>query len=95
MPKVKNIEKRIWDVEGFDVAFMQNGRNVSGAKVILTTYNFSNMAKNDMTIQEWKTRRFNSLYPGYAVEVLDADGGNAQGNTKLGTLRDTYSEEEK
>jgi len=93
MPKVKNIEKRIWDVEGFDVAFMQNNRNVSGAKVILKTYTFSNMAKNDMTIQEWKTIRFNSLYPGYDVEVLDADGVNLPGNTKLGTLRDTYSED--
>ena len=28
MPKVKNVEKKIWDVEGFEIRFMMNGKDV-------------------------------------------------------------------
>jgi acyl-coenzyme A synthetase/AMP-(fatty) acid ligase len=45
-------------------------------------------------VSEWKKGRFKKSYPGYDVDVLDADGEPAKGQTKLGTVRDTYNEEE-
>lgn len=44
-----------------------------------------------MTVADWKNR-FNRIYPGYTVEVLEADGGIAHGNTKLESVRATYEE---
>jgi hypothetical protein len=94
MPKVKNVEKRIWDVEGFDVAFFQNSQNVHGAKEGLPQYPYERAAKNDMTVGEWKEKRFNQNYPGYDVVVYDGDEEEVTGQTKLGTVRDTYQEGE-
>jgi hypothetical protein len=95
MPKIKNIEKKIWDVEGFAVNILHpNGRDVrddySGLK---QQYPYGNMAKNNMTVDSWKNNRFKSTYPGYDVEVLDGEGDSCTGHKKLGTVRDTYCEE--
>ena len=94
MPKVKNVEKKIWDIEGFVVAFHQNGKNVHGAKDGIPQYQYSKAAKNDMTVNEWKMKRFGQSYPGYDVVVYDGDGDEVLGQTKLGTVRDTYLEDE-
>jgi hypothetical protein len=95
MPKVKNVEKRIWDIESFAVIIRHgDGRDMRGDKNALPQYDkFTRMAKNDMTVTDWKTRRFFSIYPGLLVDVLDGDGNAAQGNTRLGTVRDSYAEE--
>jgi hypothetical protein len=94
MPKVKNVEKKIWDVEGFDIAFHQNGKDVHGAKEGIPQYKYQKAAKNDMTVSEWKKGRFAQCYPGYEVVVYDGDGNEAAGQTKLGTVRDSYQDEE-
>ena len=94
MPKVKNVEKKIWDVEGFDVAFRQNGKDIHGAKHGIPQYQLTKAAKNDMTVGEWKLKRFSQSYPGYDVAVYDGDGNDVPGQTKLGTVRDTYLEDE-
>jgi hypothetical protein len=93
MPKVKNVEKKIWDIEGFSVRFRQNGKDVHGAKEGIPQYSYANAAKNDMTVNEWKQRRFAKCYSGYEVGILDGDGNEVPGQTKLGTVRDTYTEE--
>jgi hypothetical protein len=93
MPKVKNVEKKIWDIEGFDVQFRQNGKDVHGAKEGIPQYTYLNTTKNDMTVNEWKQKRFSQSYAGYEVAVLDGDGNEVAGQTKLGTVRDTYTEE--
>lgn len=96
MAKVKNIEKKIWEVEGFDVILLhEDGRNIHGAMGGVPQYPFTNAAKNGMTVSDWKTKRFNATYPGYKVDVLNGDGVViAAGNTLLSTVRDTYSEDE-
>ncbi|HHQ4534894.1 hypothetical protein ACE1BS_21620 [Aeromonas jandaei] len=95
MSKVKNVEKRIWDIEGFDVRFMAGGRDVRGDKEGLPQYNtFERAARNDWTVKEWKEKRFSQCYPGYDVEILDGDGEPVPGQTKLGTVRDTYVEDD-
>jgi hypothetical protein len=51
------------------------------------------MAKNNWSITQWKSERFKKEYPGFAVDVLNANGSVAHGRTLLGTVRDTYLEE--
>jgi hypothetical protein len=93
MAKVKNVEKRIWDIEGFAVTIKFNGRDVRGDYAGMPQYPaYERMAKNDFTVAAWKENRFYPAFPGYEVDVLDGDGHVCQGNTKLGTVRDSYSE---
>ncbi|MHB1544828.1 MAG: hypothetical protein ACYCS1_10835 [Gammaproteobacteria bacterium] len=94
MPKVENVEKKIEKVEGFAVQFFQNGRDVHGAKARIPQYSYTKAAKNDMTVNDWKQNRFANSYPGYDAKVLNGDRTKVQsGQTKLGTVRDTYTEE--
>lgn len=93
MPTVKNVEKRIWDKEGFDVVIKKDGKNVRGDKKDFPQWNGKIQSKNDMTVKEWKNK-FSKQYPGYEVEILDGDGSEVHGSTKLGTVRDTYNIEE-
>ena len=91
MPKVKSIEKRIWDIEQFAVAIKFQDRDVRSDCSKLPQYPaYERMAKNDITVAEWKLKRFLVAYPGYDVDVLDGDGYIVAGNTKLGTVRDSY-----
>lgn len=95
MPKVKNVEKKIWNVEGFDVQIRHSGgKDVHGAKQGLPQYPYQNAAKNGMSISDWKKGRFAITYPGYEVAVFDGDGEEVTaGQTQLGSVRDSYVEE--
>ncbi|MCI0625897.1 MAG: hypothetical protein L0387_30355 [Acidobacteria bacterium] len=95
MPKLKNVEKRIWDIEGFAVIIRHSdGRDMRGDSTGIPQYNhFERMAKNDMTVADWKFKRFYTVFPGFDVDVLDGDGSAVAGNTKLGTVRDSYAED--
>lgn len=90
MPMCKNVEKKIWDVEGFDVKIKYNGSDVKGNKSGFPQYNFMNAAKNSMTVSTWKSNRFSMQYSGYQVDVLNSDGSSVSGQMQLGTVRDTY-----
>ncbi|MCM1025327.1 MAG: hypothetical protein NC432_02765 [Roseburia sp.] len=89
MPKVSVIEKRVWDIEGFQIRIMQNGVDVRGDKILPKQYEAVKRSKDPFTVSEWKAK-FQSQFPGYDVEVLDADGVAVRGNTLLSTVRDTY-----
>ena len=95
MPKLKNVEKKIWDIEGFDVAIKHpDGRDVRGDLKDFPQYPaFEKMAKNDWTVADWREKRFNFSYPGYDVDVIDGYGQVASGNMKLATVRDSYFDE--
>lgn len=95
MPKLKNVEKKIWEIEGFAVSFKHaNGKDIRGDKDGIPQYYYERQAKNDSTVSEWKKGRFKKCYPGYEVDVLDADGVSVKGQTKIGTVRDTYNDDE-
>lgn len=94
MPKIKNVEKGIWDIEGFAVAFHKNGRDVHGAKSGIPAYSYSKAAKNNMTVSDWKKNRFSQSYAGYNVVVYDGDDKEVSGQTTLATVRDTYLDDE-
>ncbi len=94
MPKVKNIEKRIWDVEGFDVVIKSNGKDLRGDKQGLKQYEGERASRNSWTVAEWKKKKFENQYPGLEVDVLDGDGKPVDGRKTLGTVRDTYTDDE-
>ena len=48
--------------------------------------------KNDVRVADWKARRSAGIYPSLAIDVL-GDGNAVAGNTKLGTVRDSYADE--
>ena len=88
---VKNVEKKIWDVEKFQVNFLSSqGRNLRGNKQDMPQYIYSRQASGDMTVAEWKNNRFYPNYPGLDVEVLDVVNMPVAGNTKLKNVRATY-----
>jgi hypothetical protein len=95
MARVMTLEKQIWDVEGFAVRILHlDGRDVRGDRMGMPPYPFPAPAKNDLSVEKWKENRFRQAYPGFQVEVLDCDGTSAHGNARLGTVRDTYLDEE-
>lgn len=95
MVKVITAEKKIWDIEGFAVEFKKtDGTNVRSDKRNIPQYERKYAAKNSMTVSEWKQKRFNSQYPGFNVDVLDGDGNPVPGQTLLGTVRDSYNEDD-
>ncbi|ACZ77252.1 hypothetical protein Dd586_2402 [Dickeya parazeae Ech586] len=94
MAQVKNVEKKIWDVQGFDVDFKYpDGTNVRGDKKDMPQYSRKNASKNDMTVKEWKEGHFKKIYPGFDCDILLGDGSSAHGSTKLGTVRDSYTDD--
>ncbi len=94
MTKVKNVEKRVWDVEGFDIRIKNNGKDLRSDKSGLKQYEGNKASRNAWTVSEWKKKKFEYQFPGYEADVLDGNGEVARGNTTLGTVRDSYSDEE-
>ena len=94
MALLKNVEKRIWDIEGFQVIFRHlDGRDIRGDMKDVPMYLYERAAKNNYSIARWIQERIKLNYPFCNVEVLRGDGRIAQGKTRLSTVRDTYLEE--
>jgi hypothetical protein len=93
MPKVKRVEKQIWDIEGFDVRILHlDGRDVRGDRQGIPSWPYERAARNQSTVSAWRDDRFSLTYPGFAVEVLDGNGDPAHGSMNLGKVRDTYED---
>jgi hypothetical protein len=91
MPKVKGVEMKVFETEGFAIRIAHpDGKDVRGDKANMRQYRFEKMAPNDNTVKAWKANRFIKLYARFDVQVLYADKAVAPGNTKLGTVRDPY-----
>lgn len=89
MPKVSIVEKRIFEIEGFQVDIIKDGRDVRGNMQLPKQYEAERMTRNSMTVGDWKNK-FKMQYPGYDTIVYKNDGSKASGQTKLATVRDTY-----
>ena len=90
---VKNVEKKIWDVEKFEFVMRSStGRNLNGNKQDMPQYPYSKKAPGNMTVSEWKQNRFLPHYPGLDVDVLDVVSMPVAGQTKLKTVRESYEE---
>lgn len=91
MSTVENVERKIRRVEGFGVRILHlHGSDVRGDRAGLPQYDYHRAADNDITVETWKATRFRTSYPGFEVDVVDRRGHSVQGNTKLGTVRESY-----
>jgi hypothetical protein len=92
---IKQVEKRIYDVEGFEVRIRhgRDSRDVRSDKANVKQYGFKRALKNSKHVKEWRDGRFARTYPGFAVDVLVVNGAPVHGRTKLGTVRDGYLDE--
>lgn len=94
MALVKNVEKRIWDIEQFAVVIRHgDGKDMRGDKSGIPMYAFDRMAKNSITVAAWREQRFKASYPGLDVDVLDGFGNVSAGNMLLSSVRDSYCED--
>ena len=82
--------KKIIRLDGFRVRILYLTRvDVRAiARAYLNTVTIAR--RNDFTVEQWKTTRFRTSFPGFEVDVMDRRGNSVQGNMKLGTVRDTY-----
>ncbi len=85
---IRQIRKR----EGFNVKIKRDGRGVH-PNTTLPGYPFERALRGVKSVAQWKEDRFFKCYPGYDLDVLNAQGKVAQGKTKLSTVRDTYLED--
>lgn len=56
MPLVKNVEKRIFDIEGFEVTVRCNGKDVRGDASLPTQYAAQRMTRNSFTVSEFRNK---------------------------------------
>lgn len=86
--------REISELEGFDVAVLDaNGAPVPTNENGWRRFNYDRMARGTTTVAEWKANRFTAVYgPTYSCIVMNADGTEAHGNTRLSNVRATYEE---
>lgn len=96
MATIKQVEKRVFDVEGFSVRIRhgRDSRDVRSDKAMVKQYGFRRALKHSKSVKDWRDGRFARAYPGFVVDVLDSHGRIAHGRTLLSTVRDSYLEEE-
>jgi hypothetical protein len=96
MPTVEHVERRIFEVEGFDVRLRYSGpgptrgRDVRGDRRNLPSYGYRRAARGTDTVAAWVQGRFAKQYPGFAVDVLDVHRRPVHGQTRLESVRATY-----
>ena len=96
MSSIANVERKIKRIEGFRVRILHlTGADVRGDREGLPQYAYYRAAENDITVETWKGQRFRPSYPGFEVDVMGARRNSVQGNTKLGTVRESYERRQK
>ena len=88
MPSVRQVEKRIEEVEGFRVRFL-SPEGTDPARRRIDDYSYARAANKAWTVAKWRKSRFTPSYTAFGVEVLDGDGNPVHGKTLLSTMRDT------
>lgn len=92
MPKVKYVEQTIYNIEGVDVHFVKDGKDVRSDASLPVNYKSSRATKNASNVTDLKNK-LSKQFPGYDFDVFDGNGHKARGNMLLGNLRDTYDDE--
>ena len=92
MPKVKYVEKTIWEKEGVKVKFKKDGKDVRGDASLPTNYISQKATKNSANVTFLKNK-LHKQFPGYDFDVENAEKNKQRGNTLLGNVRDTFLEE--
>jgi type I restriction enzyme M protein len=93
MKSPRTVSNDIWDVEGFEVAFVSpDGSDLAHQRV--PDYPFQRAARGSWTVANWREHRFTPNYPDFGIEVYNGYGEVVHGKTYLSTVRATYEVEE-
>ncbi len=91
MPRLKAVQKRVFRIEGFEVAFRHpDGRNMRADRSGVPQYEWRRAARANLTVAAWKKRRFYPDYAGFEIEVLNGEGESVSGKMLLSTVRNSY-----
>lgn len=93
MPRVEFVEKTIFKKENLDVKFYKDGKDVRGDASVPKNYKAERMTKNSANVTQF-IEKLKTQYAGYEFAVFDGNGKKVRGNTLLGNVRDSYSDEE-
>lgn len=91
MPKTEYVEKTIFTIEGVNVDFVKDGKNVRGEVKLPYNYKAGKATKNAYNVTQFKEKLKNQ-FPGYDFKVYD--GNACRGNMLLGNVRDTYLDDD-
>ena len=89
MPKVEYVEKTIYSLEGVNVDFIKDGKNVRDDASLPKNYKIGKATKNAANVK-FLIDKLKNQFPGYDFIVYDGNGNPARGNMLLGNVRDTY-----
>ena len=88
--KVENLERAIFNVEGFKVRVLEGGIDKRGDSEEARSYTFTRASQDSRTVSQWIDERFKETNPHLGIVVLDGDGNPVHGRTTLGNVRETY-----
>ena len=88
--RVKNLERDIKKIEGFNVKVLEDGVDKRGDSEEARSYSFMRASQDTRTVAQWIDERFKETNPHFDVEVLDGDGNPVHPRTTLGNVRGTY-----
>ena len=97
MPTVKNVQRQIRRVEGFDVHFVYegpgptSGRDVRDDRTGIPSYHYARAAADKLTVGAWIDTRFKKTFPGFDAIVLDGSAHVVNTRTRLATVRSSYT----
>ncbi len=93
MPKTEYVEKTIYNIEGVNVDFIKDGKNVRNEVQLPNNYKAGKATKNAYSVAQFKDK-LKKQFAGYDFKVYDGNGNVCRGNMLLGTVRDTYLDDE-
>lgn len=93
MPKTEYVEKTIYNIEGVNVAFIKDGKNLRNEVKLPSNYKANKATKNSYNVSQFK-EKLKKQFPGYDFNVYDGNGNTCRGNRLLGNVRDTYLDDE-
>jgi len=88
---LKQLERGIAELEGFNVKLAPAGRDTPNTKQKLPRYLYARAARGTFTVAHWRETRFDNAYPGYEVIVLNGRGTPVHGKTLLSNVRASYA----
>lgn len=89
MPRTDFVERTIFNIEGFNVNFINNGKNLRGEVQQPHNYNAMRATKNTYNVAQF-IEKLKMQFPGYEFEVILGNGNRARGNMLLSSVRDSY-----
>ena len=93
MATLRTRVREIANLEGFDLQVVRYGECVDECEGGFPAYGFEKRLRGMATVADWKTLRFERIYPAMECRVFYADGTEANGDATLNAVRASYEED--